>query len=200
MKRKPVTWQDRPQVKVAFARALRTLRHAALLSDWQLADKCNIDYCSPSLLELAKRSVTITMFLILADGLEVSAQTLLTRTLDELQKIRITGDLTIEKDPSGQWPAHRRNGKHPSLKVRRMRVTAQDRPKIKVAFGRVLRRLRKKAGLTQVGLALQCAVDSTYVSLLELAIRSPSILMFCALADGLEVSPVDLLTDMLAEL
>lgn len=195
-----VTWQDRTQVKVAFARALRKCRHAAGLSDDQLADKCYIDRTYPSQLELIKRSPSITMFLILAEGLEVSPQTLMTLTLEELRNIQITGDLTIEKEPSGQWPPDRRNGKQPSLVLRRQHVAAQDRPDIKVAFGRALRAARKNEGLTARGLARQCAIDLTVPSLLEKACRSPSIAMFFALADGLEVTPVDLLSALLAEL
>lgn len=196
-----ITWQDRPQVKVAFARALRQLRHAAGLSELQLSIRCNIDGTLPSLLELAKRAPTITMFLLLAQGLGVSPQELLTLTLAQLQEIRITGDLTIRKEPGGEWPAHRRNGKtlYKTLYVT-PRVRMQDRPQIKTAFGRVLRALRKQAGFSQVGLAVQCGFERTYVSLLERAERSPSIPMFYALADGLEVPSVDLLTAMLTEL
>lgn len=43
-----------------------------------------------------------------------------------------------------------------------------------VAFGKVLRRLRKEAGLTQEQLGLEADLRRTYVSILELGQQQPS--------------------------
>lgn len=61
--------------------------------------------------------------------------------------------------------------------------------KIPQAFGRVLRELRTKAGLSQGQLALNAGLDRTYISLLERGLRQPTLLTLFRLAEILEVAP-----------
>ncbi len=58
-----------------------------------------------------------------------------------------------------------------------------------VAFGTVLRRLRKSAGLTQEQLALEAGVQRKYVSLMELGAKAPSLSTVLKIAAGLHVEP-----------
>lgn len=53
------------------------------------------------------------------------------------------------------------------------------------AFGKVLRRLRKKRHLSQEELAFEAEVDRTYVSLLELGRNAPSLEIMFKLAGAL---------------
>ena len=61
--------------------------------------------------------------------------------------------------------------------------------KIPEAFGRVLRELRTKAGLSQGQLALNAGLDRTYISLLERGLRQPTLSTLFRLAEILEVAP-----------
>jgi transcriptional regulator with XRE-family HTH domain len=55
-------------------------------------------------------------------------------------------------------------------------------------FGKALRRnLRKSAGKTQETLAFDARLDRTYISLLELRQRSPSLDTLFSLCDGLDI-------------
>ena len=54
-----------------------------------------------------------------------------------------------------------------------------------VAFGKVLRRLRKEAGLTQEQLGLEADLRRTYVSILELGQQQPSLNTLIKLARAL---------------
>lgn len=56
------------------------------------------------------------------------------------------------------------------------------------AFGRVIRQIRKRRGLTQEGLAFKSGVDRTYISLLELGSCSPTLDTIVLLCQALEVS------------
>jgi transcriptional regulator with XRE-family HTH domain len=56
-----------------------------------------------------------------------------------------------------------------------------------VAFGKVLRRLRKEAGLTQEQLGLEADLRRTYVSILELGQQQPSLGTIFKLARALNV-------------
>ena len=62
-----------------------------------------------------------------------------------------------------------------------------------IAFGRVLRELRKKRGLSQEALALESAVERNYVSLLELGRNSASVKVIFRLAPALGVSVAELM-------
>ena len=60
---------------------------------------------------------------------------------------------------------------------------------IATAFGRVLRRLRLEAGLTQEGLGLEADLQRKYISLLELGEKQPTITTVFKLASALKVQP-----------
>lgn len=57
-----------------------------------------------------------------------------------------------------------------------------------LAFGRVLRTLRRKRKFTQKKLAEKSGCDRTYVSLLELGDRGPTLATVIDLAKGLKTS------------
>lgn len=63
----------------------------------------------------------------------------------------------------------------------------------KLAFGRVLRRFRKVAGLSQEQLALEAGVRRTYVSLIELGQNQPTITVLFKLAAALNRRPSELI-------
>jgi transcriptional regulator with XRE-family HTH domain len=56
-----------------------------------------------------------------------------------------------------------------------------------IAFGRVLRKLRKKSGLTQEQLGFEADIRSTYVNILELGQQQPSLSTIIKLAKALNV-------------
>jgi len=61
------------------------------------------------------------------------------------------------------------------------------------AFGRHLKSLRLKAGLTQEKLAEYCSVDFTQIGRYERGVRSPTLASMRKLANALKVHPKDLL-------
>lgn len=61
-----------------------------------------------------------------------------------------------------------------------------------IAFGRVLRDLRKQQSLSQEELAFAADRDRTYISLLELGQRSPTLDTILALCHALNVPLVQL--------
>ena len=67
-----------------------------------------------------------------------------------------------------------------------------------VAFGRVLRRLREAAGLTQEQFGFEADLRRTYVSILELGQQQPSLTTILKIAQALNCSPGSLL-DMVSE-
>jgi transcriptional regulator with XRE-family HTH domain len=58
-----------------------------------------------------------------------------------------------------------------------------------LAFGKVLREVRKEAGLTQEQLAHAAEIDRTFVSLIERGERQPTVRVLFKLADALETPP-----------
>ena len=60
---------------------------------------------------------------------------------------------------------------------------------LEVAFGQVLRELRKKRGLSQERLALEAGIDRTFVSLLERGLRQPTLRTMFTLGRTLGVKP-----------
>ena len=62
-----------------------------------------------------------------------------------------------------------------------------------IAFGRVLRRLREEAGLTQEQLGFEAELRRTYVSILELGQQQPSLTTILKVAQALKCSPGTLL-------
>jgi transcriptional regulator with XRE-family HTH domain len=55
------------------------------------------------------------------------------------------------------------------------------------AFGAVLRELRKRQSLSQEKLAFESGLDRTYISLLELGQRSPSLETMLAISRALQI-------------
>lgn len=62
-----------------------------------------------------------------------------------------------------------------------------------VAFGKVLRKLRLEAGLTQEDLGLEADLRRTYVSILELGQQQPSLTTIFKLAKALDCSAMELI-------
>src|SRR5437868_14956278 len=60
-------------------------------------------------------------------------------------------------------------------------------------FGRRLRELRKRVGLSQEALAHQAGLDRSYVGGVERGEYNISLLNICRLADALDLSPEELL-------
>jgi transcriptional regulator with XRE-family HTH domain len=58
-----------------------------------------------------------------------------------------------------------------------------------LAFGKVLRSVRREVGLTQEKLALAADIDRTFVSLIERGERQPTIRVIFKLAEALQVAP-----------
>ena len=58
-----------------------------------------------------------------------------------------------------------------------------------VAFGRVLRRLRRKKGYTQEALGFEAELRRTFVSVLELGQQQPSLTTILKLARVLDTRP-----------
>jgi len=63
-----------------------------------------------------------------------------------------------------------------------------------VAFGQVLRELRKRQSLSQETLALESGIERNYVSLLELGRNSASVKMIFKIAPVLGISVADFMT------
>ncbi len=76
----------RQKVAIAFGRVLREARRQKGLSQEELAGDAEFDRTYPSLLERGLRTPTLTVLIQLADVLEVSAASLVTRTLEELRR------------------------------------------------------------------------------------------------------------------
>jgi transcriptional regulator with XRE-family HTH domain len=65
---------------------------------------------------------------------------------------------------------------------------------IAISFGRVLRRLRHNANLTQEGLAFAADVNRNYVSSLELGQKAASLEMVFKIAKALGIPPGEFVT------
>jgi len=63
-------------------------------------------------------------------------------------------------------------------------------------FAVTLRAKRKAKGLTQEALSEATGLHRTQISLLERALREPKLTTIVRLADGLEISPGELLQDL----
>jgi len=62
-----------------------------------------------------------------------------------------------------------------------------------LAFGKVLREVRKQSGLTQEQLALAAEIDRTFVSLIERGERQPTIRVLFKLAAAMRVPAAQLI-------
>ena len=69
-----------------------------------------------------------------------------------------------------------------------------------VAFGKVLRRLRLEAGLTQEQLGFEADLRRTYISILELGQQQPSLATILKLAKALKQSGQALVGSVEAEI
>lgn len=69
-----------------------------------------------------------------------------------------------------------------------------------VAFGRVVRRLRKETGMTQEQLGFEADLRRTYVSILELGQQQPTLTTILKLAKPLKHSAQDIVGMVEAEL
>lgn len=67
-----------------------------------------------------------------------------------------------------------------------------------IAFGKVLRRLRENAGLTQEQLGFEAELRRTYISILELGQQQPSLTTILKIAHALDCPPGELL-DMVVQ-
>ena len=65
-------------------------------------------------------------------------------------------------------------------------------PSLELAFGRVLRGMRRRASFSQETLALECDLDRSYISILERGLHQPSLRTVFKLANVLGVPPSDL--------
>jgi transcriptional regulator with XRE-family HTH domain len=62
-----------------------------------------------------------------------------------------------------------------------------------IAFGHVLRRLRKEAGLSQEQLSFDAEIERNFVSLIERGVNQPTIRVIFKLASALRTSPSQML-------
>lgn len=69
-----------------------------------------------------------------------------------------------------------------------------------VAFGRVLRRMRRRAALTQEQLGFEAELRRTYVSILELGQQQPSLATILKIAAALGCSASELMAQVEAEM
>lgn len=69
-----------------------------------------------------------------------------------------------------------------------------------VVFGKVLRQLRKEAGLTQEQLGLEAELQRSYVSILELGQQQPSLTTILKLARALNRSGAEIVGMVESEL
>jgi transcriptional regulator with XRE-family HTH domain len=65
--------------------------------------------------------------------------------------------------------------------------------KVKKAFGRALRELRKKRGLSQLDVSTVSDLDRAYMSELERGLKNPSLETIFRLADAMKISAVDII-------
>ena len=60
---------------------------------------------------------------------------------------------------------------------------------LSIVFGKVLRKLRKDAGLTQEELGLEADLQRNYISSLELGEKQPTITSIFKIASALKIKP-----------
>lgn len=63
-------------------------------------------------------------------------------------------------------------------------------------FGRRIRAIRGRRGVSQEGLALRCGLDRTYISGIERGTRNPSLTNILKIAAALEISPAALFAEI----
>jgi transcriptional regulator with XRE-family HTH domain len=80
------------------------------------------------------------------------------------------------------------------------RANPYGRREIRGAFGATLRAARDKQGVTQDQLAIRCAFDRTYPSLLERGLRQPTLHTLLRLADALDIGATELVAETISRL
>ncbi|EJH7015187.1 helix-turn-helix transcriptional regulator [Salmonella enterica] len=58
---------------------------------------------------------------------------------------------------------------------------------IKKVLGNRIRALRNEMGLSQEAFADKCGIDRSYMSGIERGVRNPTLVVICAISDGLEM-------------
>jgi transcriptional regulator with XRE-family HTH domain len=79
-------------------------------------------------------------------------------------------------------------------------MRGETNPHFQEAFGRVLRRLRKDAQLSQEALGFESELQRNYVSLIELGKYQPTISTLFKLAYALKITPSSMLKQVEIEL
>jgi transcriptional regulator with XRE-family HTH domain len=69
----------------------------------------------------------------------------------------------------------------------------------KIAVGKIIKQFRENKNISQEVLSGLASVDRSHLSKIELGLRSPTITVFCKLADALEVKASDVLCAIEAE-
>lgn len=64
---------------------------------------------------------------------------------------------------------------------------------LSAAFGKVIRELRKNAGLTQEQLGFEAELRRTFVSVLELGQQQPTLMTIFKLAKALKIPPSEII-------
>jgi len=78
-----------------------------------------------------------------------------------------------------------------------MMVSMEDAQQgIRKEFGKILRRQRVAAGLSQETLALRCGLDRTYISMLERGLKTPTLYTVFLLSAELGVKASDQIREM----
>ncbi len=72
-------------------------------------------------------------------------------------------------------------------------MLGKQKTPVDVAFGLVLRKVRKTASLSQEALALEADLQRNYISLIELGINQPTITTIFKLARALKIKPNELI-------
>ncbi|WP_339420370.1 MULTISPECIES: helix-turn-helix domain-containing protein [unclassified Pseudomonas] len=72
---------------------------------------------------------------------------------------------------------------------------AQDYEQLRLQLAENIRLMRRVKNLTQEQLALMAEVDRTYVSQIERGVGNPSLLVLCKLANILDITTDQLLTE-----
>ena len=72
-------------------------------------------------------------------------------------------------------------------------MLGKQKTTVDVAFGLILRKVRKAANLSQEALALEADLQRNYISLIELGINQPTITTIFKLAKALKIKPNELI-------
>ena len=73
-------------------------------------------------------------------------------------------------------------------------MLGKQKTTVDVAFGLVLRKVRKAANLSQEALALDADLQRNYISLIELGTNQPTITTIFKLAKALKMKPNELIS------